>query len=40
MGAQLNGRELILMAGCGAAGVYMYRIFALPTRWSLGWKLF
>ena len=40
MGAQLNGRELILMAGCGAAGVYISPFAGLPTRWSLRWKLF
>ncbi len=40
MGAQLNGRELIVMAGCGLASVYISRFALLPTRWSLRWKLF
>lgn len=40
MGAQLNGRELIMKAGCGVADVHVPRFALLPSRWSLRWKLF
>lgn len=41
MGAQLNGRELIMMPGL--ADLYFprfTRFTLLPSRWSLRWKLF
>jgi hypothetical protein len=36
MGAQLHGRELIMMPGLAD----LYRFTLLPSRWSLRWKLF
>lgn len=38
MGAQLHGRELIMMPGL--ADLYFPRFTLLPSRWSLRWKLF